>query len=879
MRGRELDIGMKLGRYRLEERIGEGGMGSVWRARDELLERDVALKALPSLLVTDASAERRFEREARAMGRLQHPNVVGIYDIGTADPGTGEEFPYLVLELVDGRPLNELTGREMILRRVLRWMEQVARALTAAHAEGIVHRDLKPSNIMVDNEDHVVVLDFGLARLTQRDGEVPEETLTTPGMVLGSCPYMAPEQALGQGVTGASDIFSFGSVLYEALTGERAFKGDTPMRVLQAVVRCNCIPAEDLAPGLPPEVYEILERCMAKDVGDRYPNAGELARDIAAVIEMEASSASGATTLVPSSGSVVASRLRRAKHRRIVAGGAIIAALAGTAAGLWSGRAGWEPARPDPGRWTMAELVQGGGNLYRPDWSPDGKLIGAARTEGAKGEVLVVPMEGDEPRVLVEGGGHEVPGEPDFSPDSAAVVVSVLTGERQKVQVVPAVGGPPVLEIDNALHGRWLDRNTLLFSRQEEGRSSIWSMDLENNREQMLVPASEGGLSWWEARPRPGGGFALLGGVTDQNHGIFVSDADGENIEEWLPPGSKVYGADWVPDGGSLVASIGGQLVRLTEDRAQPLLPKHQEPLHFPAFSPDGRLAAVMSQKSYDIVSVDPRGGEWECLLCGIPRVGWGSVGSSGSLLFIRRQAREVRVFLRESGELPRPLTGIEESVSCPVFSPDETRVAYLARVAGTTELRVRSREGGEPVVLARDLEASEFVSWSPDGGSIAFAGGTPLRVRVASAAGGPVRDLSGPGGDYPIWSPDGALVAFTIWTEASDPNQGTWVIASEGGEPKKVSDLPTRVVWEPTTGFLLQLRRAANDDALELWQADPTDWNWFMRGRLNMGVRPPVHMEFLPLTVDAASGRLVMNRLTVESRLVVFDGIEMERW
>ncbi|HSN53983.1 MAG TPA: serine/threonine-protein kinase, partial [Candidatus Sulfomarinibacteraceae bacterium] len=264
MVARDLDPGIALGRYRLEVRIGEGGMGSVWRARDEVLERDVALKVLPRMLVSDPSAQRRFEREARAMGRLQHPSVVGIYDIGTADPGTGEALPFLVMELVRGRPLIEcMADRTTPRLRILRWMEQVARALAAAHQAGIVHRDLKPSNIMVDDEDHVVVLDFGLARLTQRDGEVPEETLTTPGMVLGSCPYMAPEQALGEEVTPASDLFSFGAVLYEALAGSRAFTGDTPMHVLRAVVKGETAPLEDLAPGLPQELYEVVERCMA----------------------------------------------------------------------------------------------------------------------------------------------------------------------------------------------------------------------------------------------------------------------------------------------------------------------------------------------------------------------------------------------------------------------------------------------------------------------------------------------------------------------------------------------------------------------------------------------------------------------------------------
>jgi len=875
---RDLEPGLALGRYRLEAPIGQGGMGSVWRARDELLDREVALKVLPRMLVSDPSAQRRFEREARAMGRLQHPNVVGIYDIGTADPGTGEELPFLVMELVRGRSLDELIGQRPPLRRALDWMEQVTRALSAAHEAGIVHRDLKPSNIMVDDEDHVVVLDFGLARLTQRDGEVPEDTLTTPGMVLGSCPYMAPEQALGQKVTPASDLFSFGTVLFETLCGERAFKGDTPMRVLQAVVRCQHVPVEDLAPGLPQEVYEIVERCMEREPSNRYASAAELGRDLAAVVEIEASSPSGVSTLLPVSGGVAASRLRRARRRRVLIVVAAVAIGAGVIGGLWFGRRGWEPIRPNPGKWSTTELFDGSGSLYRPAWSPNGRLLAVGRTEGDKGEILIVPVDGQEPRVLVEGRGEGVPSHPDFSPDAAAVVVSVLTASTQVLQVLPAGGGPPVVTIPNALHGVWLDRTTLVFTRLTDGRSSVWTRDLTNGEERLLIDATDG-VSWWEVYPRPGGGFALLGGSTDLNQGIFVSDGRGERIEEWLAPGSKVWGVDWTPHGAALVASVGGQLLRMTADGAEAILPDHQKPLKYPVFSDGGRLAAIHSEQTYDIILVDPDGGKPECVVCETPKVGWGTLGSNGDVVFLRRRGEELRVLVRDAQGHQRPLTDPEESASCPVMSPDATRVAYLAQVDGTTELRVRPRDGGEPVTLARDLEVSEFVSWSPDSASIAYAGGSPLRVWVVSAAGGEPRAVSGLGGDYPSWSPDGELIAFAIWTEESDPDQGTWVVASDGLDARQISDHPSRVVWEPGTGRLLQLRKSSDDGSLELWQAASEDWHWSMRSRLNLGVSPPVQMEFRPLSVDPVSGRLVMNRLTQESQLVVFDGIDVNRW
>lgn len=337
---------MLVGRYRLVEQMARGGMGTVWVARDERLERAVAVKVLPALLVSDPSAQRRFEREARAMGRLQHPNVVSIHDVGTADPGTGEELPYLVMALVRGESLDQLISQGPLPpRRVARIFTQVASALATAHDVGVIHRDLKPSNIMVGADDHVSVLDFGLARLAQQEGRTREETLTTPGMVLGSCPYMAPEQALGQKVAPPSDIFSCGAVMYEALTGRRAFEGATPMRVLQAVVRCEVTPLVELAPAVPEALAKVVERCLAKDLERRYAHAADLARDLASLAEC---CEDRATAVVPpaaegAGGDGVPSG-RRGGARALAAGLVVLAV--GLGAGLVVGRALF-PSRAD----------------------------------------------------------------------------------------------------------------------------------------------------------------------------------------------------------------------------------------------------------------------------------------------------------------------------------------------------------------------------------------------------------------------------------------------------------------------------------------------------------------------------------------------------
>jgi hypothetical protein len=328
-----------------------------------------------------------------------------------------------------------------------------------------------------------------------------------------------------------------------------------------------------------------------------------------------------------------------------------------------------------------------------------------------------------------------------------------------------------------------------------------------------------------------------------------------------------------------LAASVGGQLVRLAEGEKLPLLPERYGSLYFPTFSSDGRLAAVQRRSTYDIISVDPDGGGWECVLCDLPRIGWGSTGIDGSVAYRLRHLEQSKVMIREPDGGVTQLTETEESASCPVLSPDATRVAYLAQAEGRTELRVRSRSGGDPVTLATDVENSELVSWSPDGAKIAYAGGSPLQVWVVSAAGGAATAISPPGGDYPRWSPDGAHIAYVVWTEESDPAQGTWVVSATGGQPDKVSDLPTRAVWDRQTGDLLQLRRSEADDAIELWQAQTGVWRWSRRSTLELGTRPPIQIEYLPLTVDPSSGRLVINRRTGTSSLVVFDGIDLDRW
>jgi serine/threonine protein kinase/dienelactone hydrolase len=270
--------GTKLGPYEIAGLLGVGGMGEVYRAKDTRLQRTVAIKILPARSSSDPEAHARFQQEAEAISKLQHPNICVIHDIGYQD---GVDF--MVMEFIAGQTLDKLIPRGGLATDLaLKYAMQVAEALACAHAAGIIHRDLKPSNLMVDESGMVKVLDFGLVKLAGPAAAMDEtKTMaTTPGMVVGTLAYMSPEQAEGKPVDARSDIFSFGSVLYEMLAGKRAFEGPSAVGLLAAVMRDDPRPLTESRRDVPPEIRRTVVRCMKKDREERYASGAELSREL-----------------------------------------------------------------------------------------------------------------------------------------------------------------------------------------------------------------------------------------------------------------------------------------------------------------------------------------------------------------------------------------------------------------------------------------------------------------------------------------------------------------------------------------------------------------------------------------------------------------------
>src|SRR2546421_6658462 len=294
-----LSVNTSLSHYRIMSKIGEGGMGEVYRARDTKLGRDVAIKVLPASLSENADWLHRFEQEAQAAGALNHPNILVIYHIGTQDGA-----PYIVSELLEGETLRDRTaGAALAQRKAIDYGLQIAKGLAAAHEKGIVHRDIKPDNVFITNDGHVKILDFGLAKLTSAaDGtsqtEVPTRKVNTdPGTVMGTMGYMSPEQLKGQHIDHRSDIFSFGAILYEMLSGKRAFRGDSMAETMSAILREDPPDLSETNKTISPALERVVRHCLEKNPAERFHSA----RDLAFAIESLSGSAisSGQTATQP----------------------------------------------------------------------------------------------------------------------------------------------------------------------------------------------------------------------------------------------------------------------------------------------------------------------------------------------------------------------------------------------------------------------------------------------------------------------------------------------------------------------------------------------------------------------------------------------------
>jgi serine/threonine protein kinase len=507
-------IGQTLDHYRIESKLGEGGMGVVYKARDTHLDRWVAIKVLPADKVADPGRRQRFVQEAKAASALNHPNIVTIHDIRSKD---GTDF--IVMEYIEGQTLEEMIAPKGISSALaLKHAVQIADALARAHEAGILHRDLKPSNVMVTREGRIKVLDFGLAKLLEPSDVSPDATTVTrlqteEGAVMGTPAYMSPEQADGRKLDARSDIFSFGSLLYEMVTGRKPFTGESRLAMLTKILNEDPAPPSELGSLILPELERIILRCLRKDAARRYQTMADLK---VALEDVEQESGSGkqeqqaplrrrwvwavlvGVLLVAGFVAWRAWQMRRRPESAEVLQAVPLSTLPGVArypslspdgnyvAFSWKG-----PQQNNPdiyvqqiGSGSPLRLTNDASNDYNPIWSPDGRWIALLRSQsqaGTSGLMLIPPLGGPERKlteIRVRGGISVTPPHLAWCPDSSCLVVTDSLGEGKPdaLFVISLETGeknqlthPPPLASGDTNPAISPDGNWLVFRRQLGG--------------------------------------------------------------------------------------------------------------------------------------------------------------------------------------------------------------------------------------------------------------------------------------------------------------------------------------------------------------------------------------------------------------------------
>jgi eukaryotic-like serine/threonine-protein kinase len=808
-----LSVGSKLGPYEILASIGAGGMGEVYKARDTRLDRIVAIKVLSADKVADPERKQRFRQEAKAASSLNHPNIITIYDIGSENG-----VDYLAMEFVAGKTLDQLTPRNgMRFGDLLSYATQVADALAKAHQAGIVHRDLKPSNVMVSSEGLVKVLDFGLAKLTQPATGEDDDTktmaaLTGDGAILGTTYYMSPEQVEAKPVDGRSDIFSFGTMLYEMATGQRPFQGQSQVAVLSAILREEPKAIAALRPDVPSELIRVIARCLRKDPARRFQHMDDLK---VALTELKEESDSGTLSASSIAAAVVLAAPSGKKRIWFAAGAALLIAVA---------IAGWRlnrgaPSGPDAS-FQPIPLTSYRGNEGQPSFSPDGNQV-AFIWDGEKGGIFDIYVKligpGDPLRLT---SGSEDSYHPMWSPDGRSI--AFLRGnsdQKFSVIVVPALGGPErrVGTYTSASSGSGMSLPSLCWT--PDSKALIVSTNLAPEQPNSLVLVSlETGETRALTHPPPQVRGDTRPAASPDGSGLAFIRTNGTLRDLWLLPlaegfqprgepkqlpvgGLGVTALEWIPDSHELLFSAGASnaavLYRMPPSgAAKPqLLPGIGIGAVTPSVSLQGhRLAYAVGTQDTNIWKVD-LGAKSAALDEGLSstfRDVFPQYSPDGKrITFYSNRAGRLDIWVANTdGSQAARLSSMNAITSgSPRWSPDGQQIAFDSNAGGQYHIYVVSADGGQPRRLTKEDDESFTPNWSRDGRWIYFASkrSGDYQVWKMPAAGGDAVQVTHGGGIAPTESPDGKTLYFTKETGMD----GLWKMPLEGGaETRAVPDV-----------------------------------------------------------------------------------------
>jgi Tol biopolymer transport system component len=741
----------RLGPYEIVAPIGAGGMGEVYRARDSRLGRDVAVKVLPASFAADAERLLRFEQEARAASALNHPNILSVYDIGTHDGA-----PYVVSELLEGETLRERIGQAPLPRRkAVEYASQLARGLAAAHDKGIVHRDLKPDNVFVTRDGRIKILDFGLAKVKQVDTPVEAETAlaagtgpkTAAGTVLGTVGYMSPEQVRGTAVDHRSDIFSFGVVLYEMLTGRRAFKGDSAIETMNAILKEDPAAASENGQPLPPGLDRIVLHCLEKSPEERFQSAHDIAFGIDSLSGI--SSHAALDIAAPPA------------RRRWVRGAAVAAIGLAVGAGLFfAGRSTATTAGT-----TFEPLTFRRGSVSFGRFAPDGRtIVYSANWEGGARELYSTQPGSPESRPL--GIKADLQG---ISSKGEMAVLIDRPGNDPVLARVPMGGGAPREVLENVTAADWgPDGESLAVVRTGGGRDV-----LEFPIGHVLYRA-RGWLSDIAVSPRGDRvAFAEHQVLIDNRGDVETVDLSGKMgvaSSGW----EDIFGIHWTPGGDEVWFSASGSggktagtdhaIFAATPAGRVRTVMSAPGSLDLQDIAPDGRVLVAHGARRPSVMALAPNTTE-EIELTWMDFSWVADISADGTKVLFGEQGvgggAGYAVYLRgtDKSAAVRLGKGMAQSLSPDgrfALAIDLTQNALLVLPTGAGD----SRRLPSPLI-----KAYSWAGWFPDGKRVVVAGfeeGKGQRMYVRDLAAGAERPITpeGVAERANTLSPDGKWIA-----------------------------------------------------------------------------------------------------------------------
>jgi serine/threonine protein kinase/Tol biopolymer transport system component len=813
-----LTPGARIGPYEVVAPIGAGGMGEVYRARDPRFGRDVALKVLPAHAGSDTERLRRFEQEARAAGVLNHPNILTVHDVGSADG-----HPYLVCELLEGETLRERLGAGPLpAARAIEVALQVAHGLAAAHAKGVVHRDLKPENLFLTRDGRVKILDFGIAKLLAREAGASDALATAPGtalgVVMGTAAYMSPEQVSGQVVDERSDLFSFGIVLHEMLSGKTPFAERTPIETMTAVLRADPPPLGVGENGVTPALDRVVTHCLEKSPDARFQSA----RDLAFALEALAGSSASPTPVSDSPRDSPTRRdspATRASGLRLPWWAAL--ALAACAFGAaWLAFAGRGQGRTLQFS-RVVKLVATDAIESSPVLSPDGKWLAYLSDQGGRMNVWVRFLSGGQPVSLTAAfpelhvlAVREIGGL-DISPDGSEIVFQGGTdpgklANEQTSFVIPApLGGTPRKLIGRGLNVRWSPDGRRIAYVLPGGAAgdALAIADRTGENERTVLPVAGGLHAHWLAWSPDGRYLYFNRGVTSANlepsevHRVPVDGGPEESViatsrrASFPSPlaGGLVYSANpssvdlalwWKPWNGDpvrITTGIGEYAeARLSADGRRMVATVYQPRRALWTMPIDDAARAPVLLSEAATGDSDPA---------------WSPKGDRLAFSSTRSGDRNIWT-AKVDGSDARQITTGEAIDDRPQWSPDGSRIAFVSSRGGERGVWTVDADGGTPrrVVAAKVLNA---LTWSPDGREILFStpdGDAPALFRVGIDGGTPTRIPTPTAASSPAWSPVNDVIAYVATVRAAGSAPGrTWpAFTRPSGEQIAAPEKPT---------------------------------------------------------------------------------------